>query len=230
MLTRQRKTTPEKRMNPMTKRYKIILGLVLCTGTILTQAKAQYLITINDSNPDAVTFTGTGADATASTSASTYAEGILLDGFTASNLFVPSSMALSTSLVDAVDGTPDYTSAQSASVSGVTGVEISGTSGAPTSANKENFVAGSPAFSGTATFNLNNATFPFVLPANGTIGNVYAYPAGFFPGAPVLLGTYVVNNAAAPEPSEMALLLVGALGLFGVMRARSRGLLGSVLG
>jgi hypothetical protein len=221
----------------MTICNKFILGLVLCTGILASQAKAQYLITINDSNPDAVTFTGTGANATGTTSASTYAEGLILDGFAAPSSvgFVPTNIDTTSSLVDLIDGAPNYTSAQSAAISNITGIEISGTSGATPSGNKEDFVAGSPAFGGTVTFDLNtnlggNPKNPdaFILPANGFVGNIYTYPPFF--GTPTLIGTYIVNNTATPEPSQMALLLVGALGLLGVMRARSRGLLGSVLG
>jgi hypothetical protein len=210
----------------MTIRNKFVLGLVLCTGTLASQAKAQYLITVNDSNPNAVTFTGTGADATgSSTAANTYAAGLILTGFTPGSTlgFVPAlPTPLSTSsLVALLDGTQDYDDAQS----GSNGIEIYGSG----NGSQEDFVAGSPAFGGTVTFNLNNATFPFILPVDGTVGNIYADTNGFS-GPPTLIGTYVVNNTATPEPSQLALLLAGGLGLLGVMRARARGMFGSVLG
>jgi hypothetical protein len=207
----------------MTKCNKCLLAAVLLTGTLVSQVKAQYLLTINDSNPDAVTFTGTGAAATASSSGSTYADGLLLDGFAPTNLFFPSVTDTGSSLVASVDGTPDYTSLQSGSSAGVSGIQISGTNLAPSNANTEDFVVGSPAFTGTATFDLAGTTFSLVLPANGSVGNIYTYPAYFSFTSPVLIGTYVVNNTAAtPEPRTMALLLAGALGLLGFMRARSR--------
>jgi hypothetical protein len=216
----------------MTKRNKCFLAVVFLTGTLVSQVKAQALlplITINDSNPNAVTFTGTGANATASTSSSTYAEGLLLTGFSPTNLFFPTVTDTGSSLIASVDGTPDYTSLQSGSVGSVSGVEISGTNLAPSNANIEDFVAGSPAFGGSATFDLNGATFSLTLPADGTTGDVYTDTNGF--ASPVQIGTYVVDNAVTtPEPATMGLMLMGALGLVGVMRARSRASFGALLG
>ena len=179
-------------------------------------AHAAVLITINDSNPSAVTFTATG-NAGVTDASHTFAQGLGFANFFAAapptlGLF-PAITATSTSLTTGVDGTPNYTGAQSASFSGSATGDLSLFAA---SGNTENFSTATPAFTGTATFNFAASTFfaTNILPAAGTTGNLFSGAGGLFQANPVLLGTYQV---VVPEPTSLA-----AIGLVGTTLLRRR--------
>jgi hypothetical protein len=190
---------------PLKSMYLTIAFLGAVLGS---HAKAQYLLTINDSDPSAVTITGTGADATATDSAARYSGGVFLANFYSAVIFANSNAnATGSTLVTGVDGTPAYTGTQSNSIGSTPGLQFYAASG-----NFEDFVAGMPAFNGTVTFNLSAIAAD--LPADGTTGNVLTDPYTLFgPPAATVIGTYKVSNAATPEPSSMALMLVGGVAL-----------------
>jgi hypothetical protein len=194
------------------------LSLVLLSGFLATAVKAQVLLVINDSNPSAITFTATGTAPSVANSNHLYSDGLdLANFFTVAGLF-PSITATSTTLVTGVDGTPDYAALQSSSFSGSSvDLQITAASG-----NTEDFSLGSPAFSGSATFDFSSSKFNnnASLPGAGTTGNLYAGSGSLFRAAPVLIGKYIV---VTPEPSTMALMLAAAAGLAAFQwRSRSR--------
>ena len=194
----------------------ISLAVLSCCTALTARAHGAVLITINDSNPAAVTFTATGNAPGVTDASHLFSQGLGFAGFFAANPslgFFPTVTATSTSLTTGVDGTPDYTGAQSASFSGSSTDDLELFAG---SGNTEHFSTGSSAFTGTATFNFASSTFfsPNLLPAAGTTGQLVSGDgASFIPfqTAPVVLGTYQV--AAVPEPSQASLILLGAAAL-----------------
>jgi hypothetical protein len=196
----------------------LFIPLVLLSAFFTAEANAQVLITINDSDPSAVTFTATGNLPSTANSDHLYSDGLdFANFFTIAGLF-PSITATSTSLVTGVDGTPDYTALQSSTFSG-SDVDLQLTAA---SGNDQNFSTSTPAFVGTATFDFSASSFfnAASLPAAGTTGDLYAGSGSLFRAAPVLIGSYEV---VAPEPSTNALLLVGTKGLLALgLRGRLR--------
>lgn len=213
--------------------FKIALAVAACpvlgwfAACSAAPAQGAFLITINDSNPSAITFTATGSPPAFADSSHSFAQGLGFANFFAAapptlDLF-PTIAATSTTLTTGVDGTPDYAAAQSASFSGsLTGdLEVSGTSGATPSGNTENFNTGTPAFTGTATFDFAASSFyaPGILPTPGTTGELFAGVGGIL-GRQSEIGTYQV--AAVPEPTEGSLMLLCGAGL-ALLRLRNRG-------
>lgn len=211
--------------------FKIALAVAACpvlgwfAASSAAPAQGAVLITINDSNPSAVTFTATGSAPGVADSAHTFADGIGLANFftTTPGLFgLPSITAASTSLTTGVvapvvSGSSHlYDSAQSASFSASTIGDLSVYTG---SGDDQNFATGTSAFTGSATFDFAASTFyaPGDLPAVGTTGGVYAGTGESFQPSAVQIGTYQV--AAVPEPSEASLVLLG-VGALGLLRPR----------
>jgi hypothetical protein len=206
-------------------------------GAILgTHAKAQsILLLINDADPSAVTITATTTAATGSSANERFDVGLDLTNFYTSSIFL-NTTGTNSSLTTSIDQTPFYNQTQTGSLSGGSFVDLQLYATGQTAI--ENFVAGTQAFVGTLTLDLStvspgtSAAAPNTsLPADGTTGNVYAGTGQLFTPSATLIGTYKVVNAATPEPSTWALLLVGA-GLLGTFRyfAKSRGATGLVLG
>ena len=191
---------------------------MLLSGLAVFQAKAQILLTVDDSNPSAVTFTATGNDPEASDASHLYSQGITLAGFNAVGGLaglIPTAPVVSAGLVTGVDGTPAYNGAQSGSITGTfLDLELYSGSGAT-----ENFATGTAAFSGVSTFNFSG--FSADLPTVGTTGLIYAGSGAIFSASPVVIGSYIVTTAPTPEPSTYAMLLGGLAILGFCLRGRT---------
>ena len=194
----------------------ILLSAVLLPALLISYAKAQILITIDDSNPNAVTFTATGNAPGVSDSTHFYSQGLTFDNFYNTTAPINSGADLSvagSSLATGVGGagSPVYNSEQADG----TGIQLYSYLVGST----ETFSTGTGAFIGTTTFNLS--TTSTLLPSFGTMGNLYAGSSALFSLPPVLIGQYKVVQAT-PEPSQYALMLLGTLGL--IAFARFKGL------
>ena len=185
------------------------LWLSAACGLAFSSAWAQtpdVLLLINDSDPAAITITATTNDSTASDSSHTFTDGVDLAGFFTGAVDAGSEFAKST-LTTFRDGAPagyfGDTSNNLQDPGASTGADLALFT--PDTSNIEHFVAGSQAFSGTATFELSNVAAS--LPAAGTLGNGYAGNAGdegSGGSGVVLIGAYEV----VPEPSSGLLLLL----------------------
>jgi hypothetical protein len=135
--------------------------------------------------------------------------------FVTTSTLIPAFNATSAGLVTGANGTPDYNRTQSGSITGTfDDLQLySNGSGAT-----ENFDLGTAAFAGTSTFDFS--AYASVLPANATTGLIYAGSGDIFTATPVVIGSYQVIQAAAPEPRQWALMLVGGLALVLVCRFR----------
>ena len=196
-----------------TLRISFYLSILFLTGLFASRVNAQILITIDDSNPAAVTFTATGNDPSVSDATHLFSQGIVFANFVTTAHLIPSITATSASLTTGVDGMPFYDEAQSGSITGTfADLQLSTTSAAT-----ENFNAGTAAFAGVSTFDFSaNSAF---LPAAGFSGALYAGSNQIFSPAAVVIGSYQV----VPEPSSWALIVVGAIALLAVgARAKSR--------
>jgi PEP-CTERM motif len=169
-------------------------------------AQAQILLTVDISNPSAVTFTATGAAPAISANVGSYANGIdlltfFIDDAGISNTFSDPFSTLTTA--DASTG-PALTDAAVDNFSPLS-VDLSifkFNSGAGMT-----FTKGQPAFLGTLTLNLSAEP----IPAGLATGNILA---GYSQGGPqVVIGQWEV----VPEPSTWALFL-GGLGLLAFLR------------
>jgi hypothetical protein len=181
------------------------------------------LLIVNDSNPDAVTFTATTNDPLNSDSTHVFYDGIdLMSFFTTPVAPLPTNLTptvTATGLTTDIDATPVYDSSY---VDHVSGSEVDFnlytlTAAALTDA--EDFSVDSQAFTSMATVDLSD--FTSLLPSSG-YGELFAgYSGQNDPNdenALVFLGDYEV----IPEPSQWSLLLLGALGLFSFRRLRAR--------
>jgi len=177
---------------------KTILALALAAGltSFAGNAKAQ-LLTINVSNPSAVTFTSTGNFASTSMA---YSATQNLDF----GNFFKSPLSFNVSGTGNLYGD----GGSSAFLSTLNGLGLDLYLKSPTSYSGT-FSTSSAAFTGTETFNLSGQLS--YLPTAGTTGAIY--------GSSGPIGTYQVVSAV-PEPSTYALFGLGAIGLLMVLRRK----------
>ncbi len=147
---------------------------------------AQLLLTVDDSNPAAVTFTATGT-ASGATGSGSGPFPVRLETFltTSSGLTASSNPTATSSTLQApVTGDLLNTADWDSNGAGATTLGLRNGS-----SSKESFSTSSPAFSGTATFDLSSISA--FLPAGGTTGSIQTSTG-------TLIGTYSVS--AVPEP------------------------------
>jgi hypothetical protein len=190
------------------------------------------LLIIDDSNPDAVTFTYTDYNPFRSDSAHTFTQGIDLLNFFAPNTLGSDVFDTFGTLTTFLDGAPDYDASSSDNVTGdYQDLNIYAGFFDPLNGSTENFSTSSPAFTGTATIDLSDEAAN-LLPA-GTIGDIYAGFSGelskglpeeeIVPNAQAIGGyiTFLGDYEIIPEPSQWSLLLLGGAGLLVMRRLRA---------
>ena len=192
----------------------IILALTLTTGLMLTAlpvAGQSVLITIDQYQPNAVTFTTTGNFAAVNDSSQTELYGVDLVSYFTSGL-PTSRSAVSGTLTPAGTLTAPYNEWIADSYQhGVTNMDLNlfVNRGSRT----QSFTTSSAAFTGSVTIDLSS--FLADLPSTGTMGPIYS-GYGRHPG--VLIGMWEV----VPEPSSLEQLALGGIILFGLIAWRTR--------
>jgi hypothetical protein len=199
--------------SPLTRSKTSLAGLVGALLLLLLSfcpAQAQILLTINDSDPSAVTITATGSFAGTGASDS-FSNGIDLLGFFTSS--VGFDMFNVTSVLTTGNLSPGafYDTAYGDNLS-FQNVDLSLYSSNQTAT--ETFATGTPAFIGSMTLDLSGVGLPSV----GTSGNIVT---GYSMTAPdnTTIGQWQVLAVSTPEPSSWMLLLLG-FALVAIFRTR----------
>lgn len=185
-------------------------ALVLAAGLFAATFPAvgqSVLIDINQVNPSAVTFTTSGLTSFATSSVLNTFGVDLVSYFTAAPTVVASAIT-TPGLTPAGTATP-YTTwiPDNQTIASFLDLNLYNTSNPAT----QTFVAGNPAFNGTATVNLSSLLAD--LPITGAQGNIYS---GNINSPGVLIGKWVV----VPEPSVEAQLALGAMVIAGLALVR----------
>lgn len=197
---------------------------VITLATAWNRVSAQVLLTINDSNPSAVTFTATGANSAVNYSGNTANDGVDLLSFFVideSNMLI--GVFSGGTLVGGSMGSQyayNYTWSDSYSTSGSTFPDLElyyYNDASPSSNATEDFSTTAPAFTGSWTADLASlGVSASALPAAGTEGNILS---GFSGNPGVVIGQWQVQSV--PEPATTGLLaLAGLLAGFGIRRRR----------
>ena len=170
--------------------------LFFCFFVSLSSAYAQVVLLVNDSNPSVVVFTATGNNPlNSSPFINNYIDGIDLFGFFLSSpAGTYSSGATSTSLTTGFASAAYYDTASVPLHFGAyDDLLLQGTSNGSA---LEYFQSSSPAFSGSATFDLSSSTVESLLPNPYSSGTLYA---GSSLAERVAIGQWAVISV--PEPS-----------------------------
>lgn len=166
---------------------------------ITAGAQADNLLDIDLSVVDQITITATSGLSAVSASGSNFT-GVFMDGIFGANSSISATLVSGnlTSANNPSDNTPSLFS--SSSDNGLNMWSFSSDS-------TVSFTAGSQAFAGSATWNIDSAAYALLLSGNSS-GNIYfpADDASDIPGAQAL-GTYNV----IPAPGSLALLGLGGL-------------------
>ncbi len=183
-----------------------IAGLAISVSALT--ASAEVLLEIDLSVVDQITISATGGLSAVTASGSDFT-GVYLDGLFGADGTLVSSLVSGdlTNAENPSDGSPALFRASSGTDTGLNIWSFSSDS-------IVTFTAGSLAFTGSATFDLDSLSYANLLAGN-TSGDIY-FPADSFDdiaGGAVSLGTYFV----IPAPSSLALL-----GLGGMVCARRR--------
>jgi hypothetical protein len=186
---------------------------------------AQILLTIDDSNPSAVTITATGNDPLVNASGNTANEGVdLLQFFTQNE----SGMTFGQRLLGALTGgnigvnyNDVYSDNQSTGNLTYPDMELYVDFASAGQANTENFSTTQPAFSGTWTINLSAlGVTSAALPAAGTEGSIISgYSAN--PGA--IIGQWQVVAVPEPDAAHLAAGGFAAVGIWVFWQRRKSG-------
>ncbi len=179
-------------------RKNIILAC-WCVSSLASQLAHGQILIVDVTNPAAVTFTGTGAFASANASSGTVTFPIWLAGFYTVAQDQTTMTATSTTLETTGAGHTLGWAATRA-IPGYTSLVLR--QGPPSA---ENFSVSSPAFTGMATFDLSSVAAG--LPSAGSSGNVLSYNNS----VTTVVGTYSVTGV--PEPSVYG--LTGGLACLG---------------
>lgn len=187
--------------------------LLFTTGVPALVAQQSLLLSVNVSNPVAVTFTTTGGPALNSDASRNFGTGFDLLNFFRGPASSYTAMATNTTLSTFQNGFPNYDNAVTDVLSG-TPVDLNIYSGFLGYLFTQTFAADTQAFVGSATFDLSSIN-PALLPAIGYVGDIYSgnNTSGTAVVAPdpnlivtqVLIGQYIV----VPEANSGVLLLVG---------------------
>ena len=193
------------------KNHLVCFGAAVLLLASVSAAKAQILLTIDVSNPNAVTITATGSNADFSTATSVNNGVDLLGLFTSNTGTFESSTVSASSLTSAnlSGNSADYY--DSAVVDDYSPSDVDLTLYSSGSSDTQVFTVGTTAFTGSLTVDLSGlASF---LPSSGT-GEIVA---GFSDGHPGTIATntpigewqVVSSTVAAPEPSTWMLVVMG---------------------
>ena len=208
----------------------LLVAILFSTAGFAVSAAAQnLLLTVDVSDPAAVTITATTGVAEASDSSHTFNDGIDLATFFPTAFEYTSFNVSPTNLTTFIDGAPDYDTSHSDDLTG-SFVDLNLYSTSSGEDGTEDFTMGTQAFLGAATLDLSGEIGN--LPSSGTTGEVYAGYSGdteegsdFLssgleplqaPSGVTLIGTYQV----VPEANQVLLMLVGAAALLAVRRFR----------
>lgn len=194
------------------KKIKLSSGLsalVLAVGLFAATFPAvgqSILININQANPAAVTFTTTGLNSFANSSVFNLFGVDLVSYFTIAPTVVSSGVA---GTLTPAGTTTAYTQwiADNQTLASFLDLNLYDTS----NPQAQTFVAGNPAFTGTATINLSSLLAN--LPVTGTSHPIFS---GNISSPGVLIGTWIV----VPEPSVEAQLALGAMVIAGLALVR----------
>ena len=185
----------------------LVVAVTLAGATFSTKASAQQiLLTINASNPAAVTFTPTGNHAVITNSDYTFNDGIDLTGFfksTPTGFYYP-VLSVPT-LTDTYSSDPVYNFSRPDDLFRTGGNrDLNLADDGTNESSSEGFYVGSPAFTGLDTIDLSGDAA--ALPVPGTSGNIYAGNEGDGPlDPPTFLGTFIV----VPEAGTGTFVLLG---------------------
>jgi hypothetical protein len=232
-----------KSANSLSK--KIIGGSFLAVGFSFSNNAIGQIIYINDLNPAAVRIYSTGGIATASSSTTDINDGADLLGF-----FPTSAPGGYTQITPSVTNLTGPVSSAAYNISHPDDVTSVGSyvdfnvyyqeppENGTDNFTSQDFVANTPAFSGSLTLNLS--AYVTDLPAQGATGNVIAGYSGYNSGGEytgpghtgVVIGEWEVISGPPPAPSLPAppvlpepstwTLVLGGLGLLGLFRRRVR--------
>ena len=202
---------------------KIILSAAFSVfGTALDQtttacagATEPILLTINDSNPSAVTITATGSDAALDATGTTANDGVdLLQFFSTDefgNLF--GQDLTGTLTADGVSVPFNDVNVDDYSTGGGTpyvDLELYVDNGSPGETDTETFSTSSSAFTGTWTIDFSSLGIDSsALPTAGSEGNILS---GYYGDPGAVIGSWEVASAV-PEPSTVSSLILGGVAL-----------------
>lgn len=170
-------------------------------------ATAQILLSINDTDPSAVTVTATGLDPSVNNNTTTANIGVdLLSFFTVDEFNMTFGQDLSGNLEGGGTGVmynDVYSDNYSTAGSGASyDMELYVDFGSPGQANTQTFSTTQPAFTGSWTIDLSSlGVQASALPAAGTEGNILA---GYSGDVGAVIGTWQVQPV--PEPAAAGLL------------------------
>ena len=204
--------------------FKVALAVVVLGGSLnVASAAIPILLTINDSNPSAVTITATGVNSAVNFD-STVNEGVdLLSFFSVDEAGMDVGQD-STGNLQGGGSEISYNAVYSDNDSSAGGANfdlklyVDDTS--PGSGTLENFSTTQAAFTGSWTFDLSSfGVDPSALPAAGTDGEILSGNSlSSVPGE--VIGDWQVVSSV-PEPATTSLLALGAL-MMGVVLYRRR--------
>lgn len=189
-----------------------VLAVFLVCASVQDSGAANVL-TIDISNPAAVIFTSTPALSQTNSSLNIGFDGFTIQNFFVITVLVPSS-TVATGNLQPTGSTMFYGGTGSFNYEANNGVFTTGNDlsvfsngGAPL-AGSQVFSTGLRAFNGVMTIDFSS--FAAALPTAGSTGTIYSgYLASGTPGQGLVVGQYSV----VPEPSTIALGLIGLAGL-----------------
>lgn len=203
----------------------VALGLAFILGMGLEEsfATSPILLTINDSNPSAVTITATGLNPTVNDTGRTANDGVdLLSFFNQDEINMTAGQFLPNSTLKGGSLVLSYNDVWSDNYSTTGGtfkdlslyIDIS----SPGSTDPENFSVSQPAFSGSWTIDLSGlGVSSIALPTPGSTGQILS---GDSVNAGSIIGQWQV--APVPEPTTGSLLFIGSAAGLLFCRRRTR--------
>ncbi len=204
------------------KRKTALLGMAFILGMGVGKsfaASPSVLLTIDDSNPSAVTITATGENSAANDTGHSANDGVDLLSFFNQNDFTAGNVVTSTLQGGNLTLSYNFNTGDNYS----TGVNVGDlldlnlyNTDFPASSDSETFSTTQPAFTGSLTLDLSSLD-PSALPAAGTTGDIIA-GYGANPGA--VIGSWQVETI--PEPGIGSLLILGSGAGFTFWRHRIR--------
>lgn len=190
------------------KKNLLVLALVAGLVSFVETTKAavpNYLLTINVSDPYAVTITATGNFASVGATDISSDSGVTLLSFFRSSLSAYSIPFSGNLAANGMSGFYDNATLDNYSGSNIDLNLYSATR------SSQNFTTSDPAFTGSATLDLH--VYNYSLPTIGTTGNILDGSTGGYNG---VIGVYQV----VPEPSTYALLGLGTIGMLMMIRRK----------